>query len=166
MATQVGVARGAHRESRRDVSASYEAPSASIGEHIGSLADGVSRLVVSHLKLARAELEHDLKTKLEGARLIAVFVAIAAVGYLLVTVAFSVFLSRFVPGDLAFALVAFAHLLVAGAGGLRAARLMKGPVLQETREELSSSKSALLVPQERSSRATKGDSEDEGYGCC
>jgi hypothetical protein len=109
-------------------------------------ADGLSRLVADHIRLARTEMVADLKSYARGLGVTAAAAALLGLGYGLGCVAGALALATVVGGPLAFAAVAGFHLLVGGialAVGLR--RLRAERPLQETAAEVSRTVAVLTA---------------------
>jgi uncharacterized membrane protein YqjE len=115
-----------------------------LAEHLRALIDAFSELMAQHIKLARVELKEDAKKLGTQAGKIAAFTPLILVGYILLCVAASLFLTRFVPADAAFLIVAGINLVVGGVGIFLAVRKLRSTkVMDETKAELQTTAIAL-----------------------
>jgi hypothetical protein len=109
--------------------------------------DGLRTLIADHIKLARVELETDLKTYAGGVAVLVVAGLILAIGYVFAWVAAAVALGRIWGTAVAFAAVAAFNLIVGfiavmlAAGRMKRTRLMHGSAV-----EARTSVSALTHP--------------------
>ena len=113
-------------------------------------ADGLSRLVADHIRLARTEIVADAKSYARGLGVTAAAAALLGVGYVMGCVAGALALATVIGGPLAFAAFAGFHLLVGALGlvsGMR--RLRTERPMQETAVEVSRTVAALTAGQAR-----------------
>jgi hypothetical protein len=109
-------------------------------------ADGLSRLVADHIRLARTEMIADARRYARGLGVTAAAAGLLGLGYVLGCVAGALALATVIGGPLAFAAVAGLHLLVGavvmvvGMRQLRAERPM-----QETAAEVSRTVAVLTA---------------------
>ncbi len=107
-------------------------------------ADAVGRLTMQHLRLARLEMQADLRAMGVQAAVIALLVALAIVGYGLAMVGLGLSIARGWHDGLALLLIGVAHLLGAGVGILVAVRrLRRIRPLNATADEVSRSLAPL-----------------------
>jgi uncharacterized membrane protein YedE/YeeE len=107
-------------------------------------ADGLGQLVADHIKLARIEMTADAKTYLRELSMLTVGAFIFAVGYGLACIAAGTALARIMGGPLAFAGLAFIHVIVGAiALGVAVRRMKRVQLMQESKEEVSRSVSVL-----------------------
>lgn len=119
---------------------------------LGRVADGMSRLVVQHLTLARLEVQEDIKVWVQNLARIAVFAPFVVLGYALLTVALSVWISQWLGLAGAFAVVGGLHVLAGGVGvGMGVSKISRNEVMPETQQELSRSAAVLSASGETSS---------------
>ena len=115
-----------------------------MAENFKALVDATSELIAQHIKLARVELKEDVKDMGTQVGMIAAFIPLLIFGYLLLCIAAALFLTRFVPVDAAFLIVAGVNFAVGGLGILLAVRKLKGhKVLSKTKDELHTTALAL-----------------------
>ncbi|MBI3180803.1 MAG: phage holin family protein [Myxococcales bacterium] len=115
-----------------------------LAAHLSQLADGVSRLVAQHVRLARHELAQDARVAVNDSAWLVCCAAIALLGYALLQVTLALLIGRRLGLELSFALVAAANLALGGAGAWAAwARMKARPVLKSSLAELEQSASAL-----------------------
>ena len=102
-------------------------------------ADGLSRLVADHIRLARSEMIADANRYARGLGVTAAAAALMAVGYVLGCIAGALALATVIGGPFAFLAVAGFHLvvgaivMVAGMRQLRAERPMNDTVAEVSR---------------------------------
>ena len=107
-------------------------------------ADGLGQLVADHIKLARIEMTTDAKTYMRDLSMLAVGAFVFAVGYGLACIAAGTALARIVGVPLAFAGLAFVHVIVGAiALGVAIRRMKRVQLMQESKEEVSRSVSVL-----------------------
>jgi hypothetical protein len=117
---------------------------------VGRMAEGVSRLMVQHLALARAEMAEDARAMGANVARIAIFIPFVLVGYTFVCGALAVLLARWLGWAGAFALVGALNLVIGGVGAsLAAARLKSLQPMNDTAEEFNRSMAALSSTQLR-----------------
>jgi len=115
-----------------------------LSAQLGSLADGLSRLVAQHLALAKLELAEDLKMLGKNAGLIAAFVPFVLIGYVFLCVALSAWVAQSLGWAAGFAIVGGAHLVLGGLGIAVAVSRIKGrAVLDASMAEIQRSASVL-----------------------
>ncbi|SRR6266540_480418 len=109
-------------------------------------ADGLSRLVADHVRLARTELVADAKGYAHKLTGMVVAGVVLGLGYALACVAGALALARVIGGPLAFLSVGGFHLIVGAILMLSSARRMPaGRPMQETAFEVSRTMSALTA---------------------
>ena len=121
------------------------------GEHgdgiialVKETASGLGQLVGDHIRLARIEMTADAKTYVRDVSTLLVGAFIVAAGYGLACVAGGLALARLIGGPLAFACLAFLHLLAGGiALALMVRKMKRVQLMQETKHEVTRSVSAL-----------------------
>jgi Putative Actinobacterial Holin-X, holin superfamily III len=106
--------------------------------------DGIGRLVGEHMKLARLEVQADIRAYGRSLTTLLLVVGIFALAYCLACVGLALVLARWVALPTVFFLLAGAH-VVAGAvvGGVAITRLRSVHPLRETAHELERSVTAL-----------------------
>jgi Putative Actinobacterial Holin-X, holin superfamily III len=127
-----------------------ESDAAGVKRLVAEAADSLGELLADHIRLARLELEADALIYAGAAGWVIVAVLLAAIGYLLASVAAVLGLARLTGMPTASGLVAAFHLAV-GAGCFHAAsrRLRRTKVLRETTAEARRSKAAAAQTSER-----------------
>jgi uncharacterized membrane protein YqjE len=107
-------------------------------------ADGLGQLVADHIKLARIEMTADAKTYMREISMLTVGAFIFAVGYGLACIAAGIALARIAGAPLAFAGLAFVHVVVGAlALGVAVRRMKRVQLMQESKEEVSRSVNVL-----------------------
>jgi hypothetical protein len=107
-------------------------------------ATGFGQLVADHIRLARLEMTADAKSYVREGSLLLIGGFILAVGYGMACIAAGLALSRVIGGPMAFAGLAFLHLIIGGiALGFITRRLKGVQPMQGTKEEVSRSISVL-----------------------
>lgn len=107
-------------------------------------ADAVGRLTMQHLRLARLEMQADLRAMGVQAALLALLVALAIVGYGLAMAGLGLVIARGLHDGLALLLIGVTHLLGAGVGIVIAvARLRRIRPMNATADEVSRSLAPL-----------------------
>lgn len=115
-----------------------------VAEHLKAFVESSSHLMGQHLTLARLELREDARAMASQMVGIAVFAFLLVVGYGFLCVAAGHFLARFMASDVAFLLIAGAHLLVGGIGiGIAARKLQKRVPMAESLDEMVATARAL-----------------------
>ena len=115
-----------------------------IAAHLTQLADGVGKLMVQHLQLARLEVVDDVRSFATPLSRLLVSVPFVLVGYALLCGGLAVFLARTLPLDLALALVGGGSLLIGAIGVATGLHALKRPhALKDSLIELKSSAAAL-----------------------
>ncbi|HLK91309.1 MAG TPA: phage holin family protein [Polyangia bacterium] len=98
--------------------------------------DGLRTLIADHIKLARVELETDLKSYAGGVAVLVVAGLILAIGYVFAWIAAAIALGRVWGTAMAFAVVAAFNLLVGfvavmlATGRMKRTRLMHGSAIE------------------------------------
>lgn len=115
-----------------------------LGDHFRDLVDAFSELISRHILLARVELKEDAKAiGVEVGRIVAFF-PLLLVGYVLVAVAASLFLTRYFAPDVAFLAVGLFHLAVGAAGvSLALRKLQTRELMNDTAAELDTTVASL-----------------------
>jgi len=109
--------------------------------------DGLRTLIADHIKLARIELETDLKTYAGSVAVLAVAGLVVAIGYLFGWIAIALCLARAWGTRGAFGAVAGFHLLVGAVAMLVAAgRMKRTKLMHGTATEARTSVMALRHP--------------------
>jgi len=107
-------------------------------------ASDFGQLVADHIRLARVEMTADAKSYARDVATLLVGAFILAAGYGLACIAGGLALAKVIGGPLAFASLAFLHLLVGGIALALIIRKMKRvQLMQETKLEVSRSVDAI-----------------------
>jgi hypothetical protein len=107
-------------------------------------ASDFGQLVADHIRLARVEMTADAKSYARDVAMLLVGAFILAAGYGLACIAGGLALARVMGGPLAFASLAFLHLLVGGiALALMVRKMKRLQLMQETKLEVSRSVDVL-----------------------
>ena len=107
-------------------------------------ASDFGQLVADHIRLARVEMTADAKSYARDIAMLLVGAFILATGYGLACIAGGLALAMVIGGPLAFASLAFLHLLVGGiALALMVRKMKRLQLMQETKLEVSRSVNAL-----------------------
>jgi hypothetical protein len=107
-------------------------------------ASDFGQLVADHIRLARVEMTADAKSYARDIAMLLVGAFILAAGYGLACIAGGLALAQVIGGPLAFASLAFLHLVVGGiALGLMVRKMKRLQLMQETKLEVSRSVNAL-----------------------
>ena len=107
-------------------------------------ASDFGQLVADHIRLARVEMTADAKSYARDIAMLLVGAFILAAGYGLACIAGGLALARVMGGPLAFASLAFLHLLVGGiALALMVRKMKRLQLMQETKLEVSRSVDVL-----------------------
>jgi uncharacterized membrane protein len=107
-------------------------------------ASGLGQLVADHIRLARVEMTADAKSYVRDLGVVALGGFVIAVGYGLACIAAGFALARVMGGPLAFALLAFLHVVAGGFALVVAMRKMRHvQLMHETKQEVSRSVSVL-----------------------
>jgi hypothetical protein len=107
-------------------------------------ASDFGQLVADHIRLARVEMTADAKSYARDVATLLVGAFILAAGYGLACIAGGLALAKIIGGPLAFASLAFVHLLVGGIALAVMVRKMKRmQLMQETKLEVSRSVDAI-----------------------
>ena len=107
-------------------------------------ASDFGQLVADHIRLARVEMTADAKSYARDIAMLLVGAFILAAGYGLACIAGGLALATVIGGPLAFASLAFLHLLVGGiALALMVRKMKRLQLMQETKLEVSRSVNAL-----------------------
>ncbi len=106
--------------------------------------DGIGRLVGEHLKLARLEIQADMRIYGRALVTLLLVAGIFALAYGLACVGLALMLSRWMALGSAFFLLAGAHVVIgAAAGGFAVSRLRRLQPMRESAHEVSRSVMAL-----------------------
>jgi len=107
-------------------------------------ASGLGQLVADHIRLARVEMTADAKSYVRDLGVLALGGFVIAVGYGLACIAAGFALARVMGGPLAFALLAFLHVVAGAVALVLAMRKMKQvQLMHETKQEVGRSVSVL-----------------------
>jgi Putative Actinobacterial Holin-X, holin superfamily III len=107
-------------------------------------ASDFGQLVADHIRLARVEMTADAKSYARDIAMLLVGAFVLAAGYGLACIAGGLALAKIIGGPLAFASLAFLHLLVGGlALGLMVRKMKRVHLMQETKLEVSRSVDAI-----------------------
>jgi len=107
-------------------------------------ASDFGQLVADHIRLARVEMTADAKSYAHDIAMLLVGAFVLAAGYGLACIAGGLALAKIMGGPLAFASLAFLHLLVGGlALGLMVRKMKRVHLMQETKLEVSRSVDAI-----------------------
>jgi predicted anti-sigma-YlaC factor YlaD len=110
-------------------------------------AEGLGKLLGDHVRLARIELVADIKGYGRDVAMLVVAAVVVVIGYAFAWVAGGLALARLIGGPLAFALIAFVHLVAGAIAAVVAVRRARGTrPLQETANEVERSVRALKHP--------------------
>jgi|SRR6478609_3020576 len=110
-------------------------------------AEGLGKLLGDHVRLARIELVADIKGYGRDVAMLVVAAVVVIIGYAFAWVAGGLALARVIGGPLAFALIAFVHLVAGAIAATVAARRARGSrPLQGTANEVERSVRALKHP--------------------
>jgi hypothetical protein len=127
-----------------DMQLDQDSDRAGLGTLITRMADSLVRLFTQHLALAKVEIAQDVKVVGSNVARVAAFVPFVLVGYALLCIALSLFLSRWLNAAGGFAAVGGFNVLVGGVGIALAVRGLKGrALLSGSREEISRSAHVL-----------------------
>src|SRR3954470_9601769 len=118
-------------------------PAEGIVAEVSRVAESAGRLAVAHIKLARLEIVEDARTMGASLARVAVFAVFVFAGYLTLCAAAAAALARWMPIPVALSAVAGLNIAAGGAGAWRAVRRMSEPRLDDSREEIGRSLSAL-----------------------
>ncbi len=121
------------------------------GEHgdgiialVKETASGFGQLVGDHIRLARIEMTADAKSYVRDVGWLVVGGFVLAAGYGLACIAAGLALAKIIGGPLAFASLAFLHVVVGGIALALIVRKMKRvQLMQETKHEVSRSMTVL-----------------------
>ena len=107
-------------------------------------ASDFGQLVADHIRLARVEMTADAKSYARDIAMLLVGAFILAAGYGLACIAGGLALAQIMGGPLAFASLAFLHLLIGGiALSLMVRKMKRLQLMQETKLEVSRSVNVL-----------------------
>ncbi len=108
--------------------------------------EGLGRLVGDHLKLARIELQADIKVYGRSLAVLAIVAAIVGVGYVMACIGMAILLGRWLGDAGGFFVVAGAHALMGAIAASVAVRhLHAAQPMRQTVQEVSRSVSALAA---------------------
>lgn len=120
-----------------------------LGIQLRELVDAFSELVAEHVRLARVELAEDARFIGLRLGLMAALAPLILVGYGFLCIALALALRRVMAADLAFLLVGFFNLLLAGVGIAVAGRQLGArKVMNATVAEFESSRAIVLPNRE------------------
>lgn len=107
-------------------------------------ADGLGQLIADHIKLARLELAADARSYGQGVATLVVAGFVLALGYAFAWLAVGLAVARLCGAPIAFAAIAFLHLVAGGIAVSSASKKMKKTrLMRESAAEASRSVTAL-----------------------
>ena len=107
-------------------------------------ASGLGQLVGDHIRLARIEMTADAMSYVRDLGMLLVGAVVLAAGYGLACIAAGLALAKIIGGPLAFACLAFLHVVVGGiALALMIRKMKRVQLMQETKHEVSRSMTVL-----------------------